>query len=322
MTNVAARQSQHRIDRVPVAAIANGHVLDLTVHTIQGGAGDGPTLGLVAGIHGDEPLGVETVRRLVAELDPGSFAGELFVLPVANPYALQSLTRNTPLDMNNLNRLFPGDPNGMLTEQLAHAIVEQVVPRCDYLVDLHSGGNLATVDYVYLHDDGGLAESFGCEILFRGPSFAGSLGHHARSNGVPTVVSELGGGQQRNEHYVAKGIRGIRNVMKRLEMLPGDPELPPRQVVVDELVVLRPHQGGLMISNVGAERLGEEVAAGTELGRVVSPYTFEVLETVKAPFDPTLLVLVREPMTKVDPGDYGFMVANGATAGPVAAAGG
>jgi predicted deacylase len=77
-----------------------------------------------------------------------------------------------------------------------------------------------------------------------------------------------------------------------------------------------------MISNVGAERLGEEVPAGTELGRVVSPYTFDVLETVKAPFDPTLLVLVREPMTKVDPGDYGFMVANGATARPVAAAGG
>jgi hypothetical protein len=300
-----------------VAAIANGHVLELITHTIRGGAGDGPTLGLVAGIHGDEPLGVETLRRLVTELEPDSLAGELFVIPVANPYALQSLTRNTPIDMNNLNRLFPGDPDGMLTEQLAHAIVEQVVPRCDYLVDLHSGGNLATVDYVYLHDDGGLAESFGCEILFRGPSFQGSLGDHARSNGVPTVVSELGGGQQRNEHYVEKGLRGIRNVMKRLAMLPGRPEVPERQVVVDELIVLRPHQGGLMISGVGPERLGEEVPVEAELGRIVSPYTFEVLETVSAPFDPTLLVLVREQMTKVDPGDYGFMVANGATARPV-----
>ena len=74
---------------MPVATIANGHALELVTHRIRGGAGDGPTLGLIAGIHGDEPLGVETIRRFVAELDPASFSGELFVLPVANPYAFQ-----------------------------------------------------------------------------------------------------------------------------------------------------------------------------------------------------------------------------------------
>lgn len=318
MTQTPGR-TEHEISRVPVATIANGHVLELSVHTIEGGRGTGPTLGLIAGIHGDEPLGIETLRRFATELDPSSIAGRLVVLPVANPYAFQSLTRNTPLDMNNLNRIFPGDPNGMLSEQLAHAIVEQIVPVCDVLIDFHSGGNLATVDYVYLHDDEGLAEAFGCEILFRGPSYAGSLGDHARTNGVPTVVSELGGGQQRNDYYIEKGLRGIRNVMKKLGMLEGEPEVPPRQLIVDELIILRPHHGGLMISNVDATRLGEAVPAGTELGRVVSPYTFEVLETVIAPFDPTLLVLVREPVTKTDPGDYGFMVANGATAVPVGA---
>ena len=55
-------------------------------------------------------------------------------------------------------------------------------------------------------------------------------------------------------------------------------------------------------------------AAKTELARVVSPYTFDVLESIAAPFEPTLLVLVREAVTKVEPGDYGFIVANGATA--------
>jgi uncharacterized protein len=303
--------------RVPVATIANGHTLELVTHRIRGGAGDGPTLGLIAGIHGDEPLGVETIRRFVSDLDPASFAGSLFVLPVANPYAFQALTRNTTVDMSNLNRIFPGDPDGMLSDQLAHAIVEQIVPNCDYLIDFHSGGNLATVDYVYLHDDLGLAEAFGCEILFRGPSYAGSLGDYARKNGVPTIVSELGGGQQLNGHYLQKGLRGIRNVMKKLEMLDGDPERPGRQVVVDELIVLRPHHGGLMLSEVEPARLGESVAKGTVLGRIVSPYTFEELETVTTPFDPSLLVLVREAVTKVDPGDYGFMVANGATAVPV-----
>ena len=292
--------------------MADGHQLELVVHTIRGGAGDGPTLGLVAGIHGDEPIGVETVRRLVTELD--DFAGELVVLPVANPCAFQALTRNTPLDMSNLNRAFPGNANGTLTEQLAHAIAEQVVPRCHYLVDLHSGGNLATVDYVYSFDDTGLSEVFGCEIVYRWRSYSGSLSSCSRERGIPTVVSELGGGQQRNDHFVEKGLRGIRNVMKTLGMLPGEPEVPKRQVAVSEMTTLRPHHGGLMLSDIDVSRLGESVAQGTELGRIVSPYTFEVLEVVTAPYDPTLLVLARERVTKVDPGDYGFMVANGATA--------
>lgn len=309
--------TQAETKRVPVARIANGTALELVTHTIRGGRGDGPRLGLIAGIHGDEPLGVETIRRFVAELDPATFSGSLFVLPVANPYAFQALTRNTTIDMNNLNRIFPGDADGMLSEQLAHAIVETILPNCDYLIDFHSGGNLATVDYVYLHDDDGLAEAFGCEILFRGPSYAGSLGYHAREHGIPTIVSELGGGQQLNEHYVQKGLRGIRNVMKKLGMLEGEPERPAEQVIVDELIILRPHHGGLMLSEALPERLGEAVPKGTVLGRVVDPYTFEELEVVTATFEPSLLVLVRESVTKVDPGDYGFMIANGAGAVPV-----
>jgi predicted deacylase len=303
--------------RVPVATIANGHTLELVTHTIRGGRGEGPTLGLIAGIHGDEPLGVETIRRFVTELDAASFSGTLFVLPVANPYAFQALTRNTTVDMNNLNRIFPGDPDGMLSDQLAAAIVEQIVPRCDYLIDFHSGGNLATVDYAYLHDTEGLAQAFGCEILFRGPSYSGSLGYHARENGIPTIVSELGGGQQLNEQYVQKGVRGIRNVMKKLGMLEGEPDVPAEQVIVDELIILRPHHGGLLLSEVEPSRLGESVPKGTVLGRIVSPYTFEELEVLTATFEPSLLVLVRESVTKVDPGDYGFMIANGATAVPV-----
>jgi uncharacterized protein len=301
------------VDRIPVAEIANGHRLELVIHRLSG-ANEGPRLGLIGGIHGDEPLGIETVRLVMTAFAEEEFKGELIALPVANPYAFQSLTRNTPIDMNNLNRVFPGDPDGMLTEQLAYAICEHFLPRCDYLIDFHSGGNLATVDYVYLHDEGTLAKAFGCEILFRGPSYEGSFGNYARGTGVPTVVSELGGGQQRNEYFLEKGVRGTRNVMKALGMLDGPPDVPPRQQIVEEMTLIRPHQGGLMLSTVDATRLGESVPHRAELARVVSPYTFEELESMAAPFDPTVLVLVREPVTKVDPGDYAFIVANGATA--------
>ena len=299
--------------RFPVAILSSGHIVELVVHRVQGTPG-GTRLGVVAGIHGDEPLGIEIVRRLVLELQQGSFEGELLALPVANPCALSTLTRTTPVDAANLNRVFPGSPHGTLTEQVAHVLCSELVERCDCLIDIHSGGNLATVDYLYVGQDVALAKTFGCELLYRGPAPPGSLAAHAETLGVRALIVELGGGQQRNEHFVRKGVRGIQNVMKQLGMLPGRPELPPTQVVVSELADLKPHQGGLMLSRYGPEQLGQAVGAGQELARVVSPYSFDVLEEINAPFEPSLLVLVREALTKVEPGDFGFMVANGATA--------
>jgi uncharacterized protein len=300
------------VERVPVARLSNGHQLDVVVHTVQGGS-EGPILAVIGGIHGDEPLGVETVRQFVIGLEREDFRGRVIAVPLANAYGFQWLTRNTPLDMANLNRAFPGDRDGDLTDQVARAIVDRLLPGCDALIDFHSGGNLATVDYVYMHDDGPLSLAFGCELNFRSASYPGTLAGYAREQGVPAVVAELGGGQQRNEHYIAKGVRGGRNVMKALGMLDGEPELPGRQRIFDRLAVLRPHQGGLMLSNVTASQLGEEVPEGFDLATIVDPASFEVLEQVKAPFDPSLLVLVREPVTKVDPGDFGFILADGSS---------
>jgi hypothetical protein len=296
-----------------VATLSNGHRLELAVHRLRGPRA-GPRLGLIAGIHGDEPLGIEIVRRVLEGLEAESLGGELVALPVANPYAFAALARNTPADAANLNRVFPGNPDGTLSEQIAHVICGRMLDGCDCVIDLHSGGNLATVDYVYLGDDDALAKVFGCEVLYSGDAPAGSLAAHASRCGTRALIVELGGGQQRNEHFVRKGVRGVRNVMKHLGMLDGAPELPPDQLVVSELADLKPHQGGLMLSNFGPGNLGEAVAAGVELARIVSPYSLEVLESISAPFEPTVLVLVREAVTKVDPGDYGFIVANGATA--------
>jgi uncharacterized protein len=83
---------------------------------------------------------------------------------------------------------------------------------------------------------------------------------------------------------------------------------------VTQMAYMRPHQGGIMLSNVTAAQLGESVPADFELAQIIDPATFEVLEVMRAPFDPSILVLVREPMTKVDPGDYGFIIADGSSA--------
>jgi hypothetical protein len=126
--------------------------LRLPLHEITG-AQPGPTLGITAGIHGDEYLPLETVRQFVTALNPAQLSGTILAIPVVNPLAIEAQTRNTPIDMNNLNRVFPGDPHGWLTEQLAAVVSEQFLPRLQYLVDLHAGGAQPTVDYVYIQND-------------------------------------------------------------------------------------------------------------------------------------------------------------------------
>src|SRR5581483_8725628 len=270
----------------------NGHDFGLHVHTVHDG-GDGPHLGVVAGTHGDEPLTVETVRRLLLQLEQLPLRGRVSAIPCTNPYALNALARNTPIDGADLNRQFPGDPDGTFSQQLAHTIWQEA-RTWDYLIDFHGSGNDSTVDYLYIHDDGALGKAFGCEVLYEGESHPGSLGKVAMDNGIPSLVSELGGGQQRNAHYLEKGVRGGLNVLKHLGMLDGEPELPERQVVVTEKATIAPHHGGLMVSDFDANDLGRTVQKGTVLARIYDPSTLEELEELEAPYDESILILVRE----------------------------
>ncbi|MFI0424697.1 succinylglutamate desuccinylase/aspartoacylase family protein [Spongiactinospora sp. 9N601] len=308
----------HTMEQVPVTTLANGHRLELTVHTLRG-ASAGPRMVMFGGVHGDEPMGAETVRRLVAAIDPAALRGTVVLVPVANPYAHAALTRNTPLDGMNLNRTFPGDRGGSVTEQLA-AVLCEILTGADYFIDYHSGGNFASVDYAYIHDEGAeMSKAYGCRVLYAGTPYPGSATGWALTHGIACMVSELGGGGQRIDEYLARGLDGTLNVLRTLNMLPGEPVAPPAdQVVVGTLSTLRPTVGGTMLCEYGVDRIGERVAKGTVLARIVHPATSEELEVLTAPYEPSILVLGRESLTNVAPGDYGLMVADGSTATPAA----
>lgn len=300
---------------VDVATLASGAALRLALYEIRG-RGDGPTLGLSALIHGDEIVGVEVIRRIAADLRPEDLRGRLLLLPVANPLAFEALTRGTPhaVEIANLNRVFPGDPTGDLTARLADVIAREFLAACTHLIDLHAGGTHPVVDYgIALHDlEFGLA--FGQRIVRRAGGYAGTLGALAAARRIPAYVPELGGGYLTDERYIELGVRGVRNLMCHLGMVDGRPQRPRQQTVLDHVVALRPGCGGLLYPTVSLEALGTEVPAGTVLGRVVSPYTFETLEELRAPFARSLLVLLRAGLTRVNPGDYAFMVGDGDTA--------
>ncbi len=312
----ASTTAKHTVDQLPVSRLTDGHELSLVVHRLTGST-DGPRLILLGGVHGDEPIGVEIARRAVESLSGLDFAGEVVVLPVCNPLALHALNRNSPLDGGNLNRVMPGDAGGTITDRIGAVLADFLRGSGGtHLIDLHSGGNQATVDYVYLDTDGPeVATAFGSPLLYDHNPYQGTTTDVAKAAGMKVMVSELGGGGQRIDHYVSRGVTGVLNVMRRIGMLPGEPEPPlAPQRIVHEISKLGPVQGGFLISEYGAERLGQEVPEGTVLGRVYDPYTFELLEELRAPYPSNILVLAREPMTVVAPGDFAFMVANATTA--------
>ncbi|WP_381789486.1 succinylglutamate desuccinylase/aspartoacylase family protein [Streptomyces niveus] len=312
-TGTPAAQPGHTIETVPVTRVDSGHDLVLTVHRLTG-ARPGPTLVAFGGVHGDEAMGPEEIRRFVSSVDPAELAGTIVAVPVANPYAYAAMSRFTPQDGLNLNRIFPGDRNGSVTEQLA-AVLAEIMLQADYFVDFHSSGLYSTVEYSYIMDDGReMATSFGAALLYHHEPYEGTSSAWAIKNGIASTVCELGGGGQLTDAFLDKAVHQGRNMLKGIGMLEGAPEaIVERQTVMTELLTLRPAKGGTMISHFTPDRLGEVIKGGTVLGEVVDPYTFETLEQLVAPYDSNILVLSREGYTRTAPGDYGFMVGNANT---------
>ena len=300
---------------VPVATLASGAELQVVIHELRGQAGEGPTLGLSACLHGDEQVSTEMLYRFLQQVEPARLKGRLLVVPVANPLAYEAITRHTPLDMQNLNRVFPGGGEGFLTHQLAEVLVAEFLSRVDYYVDLHAGGAHATVDYVYLANAENLSRAFGSTVLFRPPAgygYQGSTASYTVGRGIPTVTVELGGGGIDQSDYVRRGIAGLINVMRQIGMLPEPPTAPPTQIVLNALMTLRPRAGGLLLPEVTT--LHTEVPKGTVLGRTFSPYSFKELETLRAPFERSITVLIRPVPCRINPGDFGYMMGDLATA--------
>jgi len=306
---------EHTIERVPVTTLVSGAELALTIHTLRGGPG--PVVGVSDAIHGDEPIGVEVVRRLARYLcnHGDRVKGTVRLLPVANPLAYETNTRNTVLDHTNLNRVFPGDADGWLTEQLAARITNHFLVDLDAYVDFHSGGAYPIVDYVYLTNGPALSRAFGSRLLFHPASpYAGTTATIAESRSIPTVTVELGGGLANEEHYATRMLEGTLNILRRVGILDEPPKPAPEQILLHEMAIMRPHQGGILVPEVHAPDLGREVAGGTVLGRIYSPYTFEELETLVAPFPRSLLVLLRDNLAPIHPGSFMYMIGNAATA--------
>jgi predicted deacylase len=291
---------------------ADGSDAALTFHDIVGSAA-GPTIGISGAVHGNEPTGTEIILDLYRALQSLPIRGRIVLLPVANPRAYAQNRRFTTIDELNLNREFPGDPNGSYTQQLATAITREFLEKIDVHIDMHSGTDRPTVDYVYIRNDEALSRSFGSSVLYRpqatkeGTTFNGtSTAVTIDRRNIPSVVVELGGGIVDQRPYVERGLKGLLNMLRHLQVIAGAPTPAPKQIVVGAIKTIRPTRAGLL--ETLAPPLGQIIKKGQLLGRVVSPYTFEVLEEIPAPFDAGVMILSHLSRNLVESGDFGYMV--------------
>lgn len=315
---------QRQLTSIPVTRMATGAPLDLTVHAIAG-VRPGPKLLLLGGLHGDETASVDVLRRVLYSVDPSCLSGTLLIVPVANPPAFEGKTRNTPQDMIDLNRVFPGSASGWLTERIAARLAE-LVPQVDCIVDYHSGPIGLSIHYSYLGVQTdvkltaqvrALAVDHGLEMLYAGPLPAGSLGVYANSLGVVSFAAMVGGDSRLAPSLEGELRRSAINLMKHLGMLPGRPDLPERQWLIRDRQLIRTTVGGLFEPLIGPEGLTKVYPHGTPLGRIFDPSTLEELEVLRAPLEENALLMLRGVASSVHPGDYAYIVAEMKTAEPI-----
>jgi hypothetical protein len=203
------------------------------------GASDGPTLLVVAGVHGSEYVGIEATKRLFQWVVPERLRGTLITVPCLNLPAFFGLAAHiNPVDGRDLGRSFPGDAGGSHSERLTDLVWNALVQKADFVVDVH-GGDLEEelVEYSQVNLTGNTAVDEAGEALARAldmPMFvkrpepeqrdaSGGLYDMASANGIPAVLSEAGSHGMLDERIVAIHFRGLRNALHHLGMYDGEP---------------------------------------------------------------------------------------------------
>lgn len=260
------------------------------------GASPGPTLCLTAGVHAGEYPGIDAVARLTRLLDPAELSGTIIAVTVANPPMFQARSGFvSPIDGLNLNRTFPGNPGGTFSEVLADVLLNKVVVRADYHIDCH-GGDLPEILYPYagfsltgdpkLDAQGeALARLYSPRIiaLYRDttplPPTNGSLTHTATRRGIVSVLAECGSAGTLHPADVRIHMDGLRNVMRFLRMIPGEPEVVENQLRAVGQFVVGARRGGLVHLKPD---IGDAVKEGQEIAEICDVFG-DVIERVHAP---------------------------------------
>lgn len=268
--------------------------------TVVAGNRPGPTCFVTAAIHGDELNGVGAVRRLIAEAKArrASLRGALVCLPLVNLLGFHVHSRYLP-DRRDLNREFPGNPEGPMAARVAHAVWSKVIRKCRFGIDLHTAA-VGQSNLPHVRADLRVpvlrrqAEAFGCELIYDNPGRKGSLRRTATEHGIPTLLLEAGGALEYDEAMIARGFQGCLAALGILGMLDEPPRKAPFQMTVKRLHWIRASRGGLVELKA---RAGTLVRKGEPLFVTSTPFGREV-ERRRAPYTGLVVSLSTVPMVR------------------------
>ncbi len=276
--------------------------------TVIRGRTKGKVAAFVAGIHGYEYPPILALYRLKGMLDPSTLRGTVILVHIANPPSFRRRTiYYSPADGKNLNRVFPGDPKGTLSQRIAHVLTREVIGASDVVVDMHCGdGNEALIPYTYwmigpdaaLNETSkGLALAFGIPVIIiddartQDPADSRYFGNTAILRGKAAITTEAGALGGTEETAILLNMRGALNMLRYLEMIPGPPEAPPVPVWIDKYEVVESPKDGLFYPCV---EMGRYVTKGGMIGRVTDDLG-NVTAEMTAPFSGIVLYILGTP---------------------------
>lgn len=244
--------------------------------------GSGPTVLLTGANHGDEYEGPVALSKLAATLAAEQVCGRVIIVPYLNYPAFRAGSRTSPIDKGNLNRSFPGRPDGTVTQKIADYVQRHLLPLADYVLDLHSGGRtLDFVPFASVHVLDDKLQQANCEAAMRafGAPYSmrmleldsvGMFDSAAEAAGKIFVSTELGGGGTATAASIAIAERGVRRVLAHAGVCePRDEPAPTTMLDMPDgdCFVTSLHDGLLEM----CRDLGDEVQAGDLVARVHDP---------------------------------------------------
>ena len=294
-------------------SFANGDIV--LPGTIICGKLPGKTMLITGGVHSGEYVGIQACVELGAELQPEKTVGTIVILKVLNRPAFENRAGSLGLsDGKNLNRVFPGNPNGTEMERLAWAITKEVYPKVDYYIDLHSGDDFeALTPYVYYAGKAAqevtevsrkMAEQVDVPYMVRSMVSSGGAYNYAASKGIASILLERGGMGAWTSEEVNSDKRDVRNILSSLDMYQIRRDV--RNYVpmeVTDVCYQAASEDGLWYP---AAKPGDMVAEGALLG-TVRDYNGKLRETCRAEY--TGVVLYQTGSLQVTEG--GSVVAYG-----------
>lgn len=298
--------TRHEI-KLPVSAGTDTTFIPVTVFR---GVKPGPTLGITAGVHGYEYPPIMAAQRITQQLDPTQLSGTLLLVQIANVPSFQGRSPFVnPQDGKNLNRSFPGNPSGTITERIAHQITEQVITQSDYFVDMHGGDapeDLRPYSAYYRSDTFPEASAAGREMALamgydhvvvfdipnervKYPSIYCS--QEAFQRGIPSVDIECGRLGLAGKEEIEQIENAVFSLLRQLKMLPGAPTQTSGQLIIRKRVSMRSTHTGIFYP---LKQGGDYIAKGMKIG-YITDYFGNVLEEVFAKSDGIVLYIVGTP---------------------------